>query len=166
MSNLAYLSFGSNINPEANVRAALNMLADHGDVVVVSTVWETTPVGFKDQANFLNGALIFKTDLSAPALKTDVLSQIERQLGRKRTANKNAPRTMDLDIIFFNNLVIEVDGRKIPSPEILERAFVALPLAEIAPDYRHPVTGQTLTEIAQTFTPNIAAMIRRDDVLP
>ena len=166
MMNRAYLSLGSNIEPEENIKAALHLLASHTRLVAVSTIWETEPVGFQEQANFLNGAVIIETTLTAPLLKETVLSQIEQDLGRKRTSNKNAPRTMDLDIILFNQDVLEYDGRHIPSPEILERAFVAIPLAELAPDYVHPLTGQTLAEIAARFDHCAGTMIKRNDLTP
>jgi 7,8-dihydro-6-hydroxymethylpterin-pyrophosphokinase len=82
-----------------------------------------------------------------------------------RTENKNAPRTIDIDIMLFNDDVLHVGRRRIPDPEVLERPFVAIPLAEIAPDYVHPETGRSLTEIASQFDPVDAGMIRREDVL-
>jgi 2-amino-4-hydroxy-6-hydroxymethyldihydropteridine diphosphokinase len=166
MMNRAYLSLGSNIDPEENIKAALHLLAGRSKLVAVSTFWETEPVGLQDQANFLNGAAIIETDLSAATLKETVLSRIEQELGRKRTSNKNAPRTIDLDIILFNQEVLEYDGRHIPSPEVLERAFVAIPLAELAPDYIHPLTGQTLAELAAAFAHFACKMRKRDDLTP
>jgi 2-amino-4-hydroxy-6-hydroxymethyldihydropteridine diphosphokinase len=167
MKNRAYLSLGSNIDPERNIEAALKRLADHGPVLAVSTIWETAPVGFTAQANFLNGAVVIETELSAAELKHQVLRSIEDELGRVRdAANKNGPRTIDLDIILFNEAVLEVDGKPIPSPELLERAFVALPLAEIAPDYVHPLTGDTLQTLAGRFAAAQAVMQPRDDLNP
>ena len=167
MKNRAYLSLGSNIDPEQNIEAALKALADRGSVLAVSTIWETAPVGFAAQPNFLNGAVVVETELSAEAFKHQVLRSIEDILGRVRdAANKNGPRTIDLDIILFNEAVLEVDGKPIPSPELLERAFVALPLAEIAPDYVHPLTGDTLQIISRRFTAARATMQPRLDLNP
>ena len=114
-------------------------------------MWETAPLGVTSQANFLNMAAVIETDLTAPALKQEVLAAIERQLGRVRQADKNAPRSIDLDIMLFNEDILQVGQRHIPDPEIGERDFVAIPLAEIAPHYRHPKLGQTLAEIARRF---------------
>ncbi len=151
MPNVAYLSLGSNIEPEANLPAALRLLAQLTRLVAVSSVWETAPLGWAGQANFLNAAAAVETELTALALRQTVLEPIERRLGRVRQANKNGPRPIDLDIMLFNEDILELGQRHIPDPEIVERAFVAIPLAEIAPHYRHPELGQTLAEIAGRF---------------
>jgi 2-amino-4-hydroxy-6-hydroxymethyldihydropteridine diphosphokinase len=164
-TSLAYLSLGSNIEPERNLPAAVALLARYGRVRAVSTVWETRPVGFADQPNFLNVALILETRLSAQALRSEAIADIETALGRIRSENKNAPRTIDIDIMFFNHDVLQIGNRHIPDPEVLERAFVAIPMAEIAPDYVHPETGQTLQAIARQFDPMQSGMRRRRDIL-
>ena len=163
--NLAYLSLGSNIEPEQNLPAAVIRLAQYGGVEAVSAVWESLPVGFSDQPNFLNAAMLLETKLSAPALHEEAIAAIELALGRVRTENKNAPRTIDIDIILFNRDIIQMKRRRIPDPELMERPFVAIPLAEISPDYVHPETGQTLRDIAQQFDTTSAGMHRRDDVV-
>lgn len=151
--NTAYLSLGSNIEPATNMVRAVEMLAQATTLIAVSTVWESPPIGLLDQANFLNAAAIITTPLSAKALKTDILRQIERDLGRVWQADKNAPRPMDIDLMLFNQDIFQLDNRQIPDDEILSRPFVAIPLAELAPNYRHPQTEQTLQEIAARFTP-------------
>ena len=93
------------------------------------------------------------------------MTGLASNLARVRTANKNAPRTIDIDIMLFNNDVLTAGHRHVPDPEVLERPFVAIPLAEIAPDYVHPETGQTLKEIARQFDPAKTGMRRRDDVV-
>ena len=163
-TNLAYLSLGSNIDPERNLPAAVAQLACFGRIRAASRVWQTAPVGLTDQPDFLNAAVLLETHLSALALREQAIAQIEKSLRRKRTMNKNAPRTIDIDIMLFNNGVLSVGKRRIPDPEVLDRPFVAIPLAEIAPDYVHPETGQTLREIAQQFDPAAIDMRRRDDV--
>jgi 2-amino-4-hydroxy-6-hydroxymethyldihydropteridine diphosphokinase len=163
-THLAYLSLGSNIEPERYLPAAVAGLAQYGRVRGVSAVWETRPVGFSDQPNFLNAAVLLETDLSAQALREEAIASIETALGRVRTENKNAPRTIDIDIMLFNHDILQVGRRCIPDPEVLERPFVAIPLAEIAPDYVHPETGRTLKEIARRFDPTAAGMRRRNDV--
>ena len=159
MPNLAFLSLGSNIQPEKNLPKAVQKLAQSGRLVAVSPVWETLPLGTtKDQPNFLNAATLIETDRTPETFKAEVIRRIEDDLGRVRTEDKFAPRPIDIDIMFFNDQVLDVDNRHIPDPEVLERPFVAIPLAEIAPDYRHPETGQTLRDIAQSFTVSEAEM--------
>jgi 2-amino-4-hydroxy-6-hydroxymethyldihydropteridine diphosphokinase len=163
--NLAYLSLGSNIKPECNLPIAVALLAGWGRVRAVSSVWETAPVGFADQSNFLNAAVLLETNLSARALREEAIASVEAALGRVCTENKNAPRTIDIDIMLFNRDVLQVGRRRVPDPELLERPFVAVPLAEIAPDYVHPETGQTLQCIARQFDLTATSMRRRDDVV-
>lgn len=163
--NLAYLSLGSNIEPERNLRAAVVQLAQFGRVRATSRVWQTAPIGYANQPDFLNAAVLLETQLSAQALREQAIAQIETALGRVRTDNKNAPRTIDIDIMLFNRDVVAVGQRQIPDPEVLERPFVAIPLAEIAPDYVHPQTGATLRDIADQFDPTDSNMVPRDDVV-
>lgn len=162
MSNRAFLALGSNIEPETNLPRCVALLCEHCRVVAVSRVYETAPVGFTEQANFLNAAVLVETSLGPADLKVEVLGDIEAQLGRVRTENKNAPRTIDVDIALFNAEVLEVGARRIPDPEILEFGHIALPLADLAPDYRHPETGQTLAEIAAPFSSDPTLQIRPD----
>jgi len=151
MANRVYLDLGSNIEPERNLPAAVELLANFSTLIAVSPVWETKPLGMSEQPNFLNAGVAVETGLSAAEFKQMVIRNIEQALGRVRTKNKNAPRTIDIDIILFNNDIFELDGRHIPNKELVERPFVAVSLAEIAPAYRHPETGQTLLEIANSF---------------
>lgn len=164
MQNIAYLSLGSNIEPEVNIKLAVAMLAERTELIAVSSVWETRPVGMINQPNFLNAAAIVRTQLTASQLKQKVLRPIEQKLGRVRQANKNGPRPIDIDIILFNRQVIKLGGRHIPDAEVLERPFVAIPLAEIAPDYIHPVTDQRLTDIASSFNVTKKDMSPRPEI--
>jgi 7,8-dihydro-6-hydroxymethylpterin-pyrophosphokinase len=118
-----------------------------------------------EQPDFLNAAILLATPLPAQALRESAIAEIEANLGRVRTENKNAPRPIDIDIMLFNRDVISLGERRIPDPEVLERPFVAIPLAEIAPDYVHPETGQTLRQIARRFEPTTDHMHRREDVI-
>ena len=99
---------------------------------------------------FLNAAIEVRCDLTPRELKYEVLRSVERELGRVRTANRNAPRTIDLDISLVGQQVFEdrVAGMEIPDPEILTQAHVAIPLADLAPERLHPITGERLREIA------------------
>jgi dihydroneopterin aldolase / 2-amino-4-hydroxy-6-hydroxymethyldihydropteridine diphosphokinase len=174
LPNRVFVTLGSNIDPEDNMRAAVEMVAAHEDVNVValSSVYETAPVGTVDQANFLNAAMLVLTPLSADDLKTGVLSSVEQSLGRVRVADKNAPRTIDLDIALFNHESRTVGSSRVPVPDILVYPHVAVPLADLAPYYVHPDTGQTLEEIAHSMrqqdwsAPKAQklAVFRRDDV--
>lgn len=161
----ALLSLGSNIEPEKNLREAVRKLGSYGRVRQVSGVWQSPPLGNPDQPDYLNAALWLETALSARELKETAIAAVETGLGRVRAADRNAPRTIDIDIMLFNHERILIGQRSIPDPEILERPFVAIPLAEIAPDYVHPDTGETLAEIAARFDPNASGMRQRRDLL-
>lgn len=150
--NRVYLSLGANIEPAKNLPAAVRLLAEMTRLVAVSSVWKTAPVGLTNQPDFLNAAAIVESELTALAFKQQIINSIEQQLGRLRQGNKNAPRPIDIDIMLFNQQILKVGRRHIPDAEILERPFVAIPLAEIAPDYCHPEVGQTLADIAQRFS--------------
>lgn len=163
MLNRAYLSLGSNIEPAINLVEAVRILANKTRLVAVSSVWETSPLGMTDQPNYLNAAAIVDTQLTAEQLKHD-LKKIEQGLGRVRQLDKFAPRPIDIDIILFNQQIFTLGRRQIPDPELLERSFVAIPLAEIAPAYVHPETGQTLQQTAQAFHLEEHNMQLRPDV--
>jgi len=162
--NRVYLSLGSNIDPEHNLPLAVELLKAYGRVSRVSHVYQSPPLGSVDQPDFLNAAVLLETNLSAHELRQQAIARIETRLGRVRTGNKNAPRPIDIDIVLFNREVATVGQRRIPDPEIRERPFVAIPLAEIASDYVHPETGELLLEIAARFDASKDRMTRRDDV--
>ena len=151
--NDVYLILGSNIEKEHNLPTAVALLRDMVEVVAVSSIYETVPVGLKGQANFWNTAVHLQTPLSATQLKTEVLAVIEQKLKRVRQADKNAPRTIDLDIVLFNEDVLDYDGgdgrsRHIPDPDLLKFTHVAVPIAELAPTMPHPETAEPLSAIA------------------
>jgi 2-amino-4-hydroxy-6-hydroxymethyldihydropteridine diphosphokinase len=141
-------------------------LVDYGAVVAVSQVWESAPVGFSEQANFLNAAVLLETELSAEALRLEAIVEIEQRLKRVRDAsNINAPRTIDIDIALFNRDVITIGHRRIPDSDILTRAFLAVPLAELDGQYVHPEEDRSLAAIAETFDVAAAGMRLRADVV-
>ncbi len=147
---VAYLSLGSNIDPESNLKAAISLLGDHCHILAVSPVYRSVPQGYADQADFLNMAVKLSTWLTPAVLKQEI-SGIEARLGRVRDPNnKNAPRTIDLDIALWNDAVLDYGTKPwhIPDPDILRFAHVAVPLADLAPEYVHPEMGQTLAQIA------------------
>lgn len=162
--NNAYLVLGSNIEAELYVPAAATELQAYGAILIASRVWETEPVGFTEQANFLNAALLLETELSVDQLRNQAIPDIEHALDRRRDPNNgHGPRTIDIDIALFNDEIIA--RHDIPDPDILQRRFVAELLAEIAPDYVHPLTRQTLREIADSLRDSVSGMWPRSDVL-
>jgi 2-amino-4-hydroxy-6-hydroxymethyldihydropteridine diphosphokinase len=146
----AFIGLGSNLGErEATIRGAVGELASLGDVVAVSPIYETEPVGFRDQPDFLNAAVELETDLEPVDLLEGLLS-IERALGRKRTF-PNAPRTIDLDLLLYGDQVISTPELTLPHPRLHERAFVLVPLAKLVPDLILPVLGKTVSDaLAQT----------------
>jgi len=158
------ISMGSNIEPERHLAEALRRLRQEVDVIGVSRVFETEPVDSSGGPWFLNAAVMIETRKTPSELKFEVLRVVEEGLGRVRDTDRNAPRTIDLDISLFGDLVFEdpQGGIDIPDPEIVTRAHVALPLADLAPDARHPENGETLGEIASRFAGCSGIRTRRD----
>ncbi len=152
-SHLAYLSLGSNIDPAGNLPRAVEKLVLHVSVEAVSQVWETPPAGTRGP-NFLNAAVRARTQLSPGLLKSLVLRPIEAQMGRVRTWNKYAPRTIDLDIIIFDTQVLD--------SKLWTQAFIAVPLAELLPDFPGPAGEETLQEIAQRLSRSTLVKVRPD----
>jgi len=140
------IALGSNIgNRRANLEAAIDLVLPHIRSALVSSFFETEPVGVGDQPRFLNGAIVGEASLPPQALLARLLA-IEEQLGRTRPY-WGAPRTIDLDLILYGDVVITEPGVQIPHPRFRERAFVLDPLIEIAPELVDPVTGRTLVEL-------------------
>jgi 2-amino-4-hydroxy-6-hydroxymethyldihydropteridine diphosphokinase len=160
--NRVYVALGSNIKPEQNIKEAVRLLASRCKLLAVSRVYQTKPVGKTDQPDFLNAAALIETGLGAADLKAQVLRDIEQTLGRVRSADKNAPRTIDLDITLFNDEVLNIGRRRIPDPDLLLYPHIAVPMAELAPNYVHPESGQTLQEIAGSMSS--ARLALRPDV--
>ena len=136
-----YVSIGSNIDQEYHVAASLDALSRHFGELRLSSVYESEAVGFGG-ANFYNMVAGFHTGLSVGEL-AQVLRTIESDNGRRREGPKFSSRTLDIDILTYDDVVGEVDGVELPREEILKNAFVLLPMAELAPDEVHPVTGMT-----------------------
>jgi 2-amino-4-hydroxy-6-hydroxymethyldihydropteridine diphosphokinase len=142
-----YLALGTNLGDRlANLKQAIASLTPQLDVKSKSQVYETPPWGFEDQPKFLNQVVKAKTYLDAePLLKH--LKRLEVALGRKESF-PNGPRLIDLDILFYDDLVVERPSIMIPHPRLHERGFVLLPLMEIAPELVHPVYKKTVRELA------------------
>ena len=162
--NDVYLSLGSNIEPEFHLPQAVAELKQFGQIKAVSSVWQSSAIGTSGQPDFLNAALLLETSLSAMELRQKAIAQIENSLGRVRTEDKNAPRTIDIDIVLFNHDILDFGRRRIPDSELLNHAYVAIPMAEVAPDYHHPEVNITLKEIASRFDLKKETFFRRDDV--
>lgn len=165
LQNRVYICLGSNIDAEQNLPAAVRLLGDFGTVVAVSNVYETLPVGFAAQANFLNAAVLLETDHRLEEILGEIVPCIERSLGRQRDpANPNGPRTIDLDVALFNDAACRIARHELPDPDIDKYPFVAIPLAELEPRYSLPTTGETLAEVAARFQVTVGDMRRRVDV--
>ena len=141
----AYLSLGSNLDPEAHLTRALSELDAKFGAVVASRFLRTPAVGFEGP-DFLNAAAIVETDLDVVALDA-WLHALEDAHGRRRDVPRFSDRPLDIDIVFYDDVVFRGPGNlQVPRPE-LQHAFVLRPLAEIAPDFRDPVSGLTLAQL-------------------
>jgi len=138
-SHLAYLNLGSNIEPEINLVKAVKLLYQCSEVQMVSSAWESRSVGAAGP-NYLNACVAFVSPFVQVELKERIIRPIEAQLGRKRSANKSVPRTIDIDIVLF-------DDRPY-NDKFWQFAFVIIPLAEIYPDYQNPLRQEKITETA------------------
>ena len=146
------IALGSNLGDrEQYLRSAIAALQPSIQQLRVSTFHDTAPVGVGPQPTFLNAMAVGETSLTAQAL-LDTLLAIERDLGRERPF-PGAPRTLDLDLILYDEAIIdEAPSLIVPHPRFRERRFVLEPLAEIAPDWRDPITGQTVEELLRNLT--------------
>ena len=146
MTHTVFLSLGTNIgNRAANLKQAISLLPPQMDVRKRSPVYETPPWGFAEQGAFLNQVLKVTTYLEpAPLLKH--IKRLEVAMGRKATF-RYGPRLIDIDILFYDDLVLETPSLTIPHPHIQERGFVLLPLMDIAPDLVHPAKKRSICEM-------------------
>ena len=147
---IVYLSLGSNVGDrETHLRDGIARLESAGSLVAVSSFYETEPVEFTQQAWFLNCAVALETGKMPRQLMRAIL-RIEREMGRRRV-QKKGPRSIDIDILLFGNAVVDVPELTIPHPAMHERRFVLEPLAEIAPEARHPVLKKTVREMLEAL---------------
>jgi 2-amino-4-hydroxy-6-hydroxymethyldihydropteridine diphosphokinase len=155
-----YLSLGANLgNRAANLRLALRYLSSLAPAREVSSLYETAPVGNADQPTFYNAVCRVATGLTPGAL-LQYLKSVEFEIGR-RPAPKWASRPLDLDLLLYGERVIDAPGLTVPHPRLVERGFVLVPLAEIAPELRHPLLGRSIAEIASSLPEGDLASVRR-----
>lgn len=166
-----YISLGSNIEPERNMERAVVALGREVKIRMLSTVYLTRPLERSGQPDFYNCVALIETDRSARSLKFDILRGIERSLGRKRTEDRFAPRTIDLDILLYDREEIRQADLVVPDPEIYSRPFLARSLSEISPGLRLPGHGGDVDAIARklgtrgmeampSFTEKLRSLVR------
>ncbi len=144
----AFIGIGSNIEPAENVRAAIRTLARKTKLVGISTVYLTGAIGHPEQSPYYNCVVEIETEVPPAEIKYGILRNIENGLGRERTEDKYAPRTIDLDLIAYGDLTMDAEGVRLPDPDILERPFLAIPLFELAPDMVLAGYGVRVSELA------------------
>jgi 2-amino-4-hydroxy-6-hydroxymethyldihydropteridine diphosphokinase len=138
-----YLNIGSNIQPEMNLPKTIDLLRAYGEVQAVSNAWETHAVGAQGP-NFLNASVIFLSQLDPDELKLKIIGAIEVALGRVRSPDKNAPRTIDIDIIMVDGKPFNIDRWNNP--------FVVVPMSELAPELEHPIDHKKLAQVAERMS--------------
>lgn len=162
MPERVFISIGSNIEPERHLPLAVDRLRALGGMVAVSNVYESPAVAATPQPDFLNAAVLIETTLSPVEIRAR-LRDIEVDLGRARCSDTHAPRTIDLDLCLYGDLVSSSPELPLPHPDIGNYAFVAAPLADLAPEFRHPVQDVSLAELSSRLSKG-AALVRRSDV--
>jgi 2-amino-4-hydroxy-6-hydroxymethyldihydropteridine diphosphokinase len=151
--NSAFLLIGSNIDPEKNTRKAMQLLHSMVEITAVSRTWEIPSIG-SPGPNFINFAVGIRTLLDAAEIKQQVIGKIETDLNRIRSKDKNAPRTIDIDIIVFNDNLLDI--------EIWNRPYVALPISDLLPELKRPRDSIKLREVAYFIKTKAKALIRED----
>jgi 2-amino-4-hydroxy-6-hydroxymethyldihydropteridine diphosphokinase len=152
----AYVSIGSNINRENSIRAGIDALHCRYGHLIISRVFEGAPIGFQGE-NFYN--LVVGFDTSEPAQTVArALHDIEQACGRKRSAPRFGPRALDLDLLLYDDLVIDQPGLQIPRDDILDYAFVLQPLAEVAPHLHHPIVGKCYADLWTAFDTSLKCL--------
>ena len=152
MHKIVYLSLGSNLGDrEANLRTAIEKLGEFGNIAAVSSFYETEPLEVTAQPWFVNCAVKLDTEKMPRQLISAILA-LEQSMGRQRKQQKG-PRTIDIDILLFGSSVIDIPSLTVPHPHLHERRFVLEPLAEIAPDVRHPIFKRSMRELRDALPP-------------
>lgn len=162
---IAAIGLGANLPsavgaPQVTLAAAIARLAELGRVMACSAMYRTAPVGYTDQPEFINAAVLLDTEL-APRALLEALLAIERSFGRDRTLGPpKGPRALDLDMLLYDDLVRDDPALTLPHPVMHQRRFVLMPLAEIAPQLKHPVLRRTMEELLTALPPESGALKR------
>lgn len=147
----ALLSLGSNIEPEKNILEAVTLLSKRVKIVKTSTVYLTEPLGGKSQPKYYNCVVEIETDIAPQTLRREVLKPIEKAMHRKRTRDRYANRTIDIDLVLYGNNHASTKDPSIPDPEIQNRPFLAIPIFELEPDLILPEINMPIKQIADKF---------------
>ena len=147
----AFLSVGSNIEPAVHVREALDLLCRHATITGISTVYLTPAEGRPEQPSYYNCVVEVETETPPAEFKYSILRRIEETMGRKRTKDKSAARIIDLDLILYDELIMHTGALTLPDPQIVQRAFIALPLQELSPELRLPGSGLSISEVVASL---------------
>jgi len=149
---VAYIGLGSNMGDRAaNLERATDLISQSATVLLTSSIYQTEPEGYKDQPDFLNSVACIDTGAAAAEL-LKMLRSIESGMGRQRTF-AGAPRVIDLDLLFYGGAIISQPGLEVPHPRMNLREFVLAPMAEIAPDFVHPVLHKSMKELLAGLEP-------------
>ena len=144
-----FLSIGSNIEREKNIASAVDTLKERFGQLTLSSVYDTEAVGFEG-APFYNMVVGFESDLPVVEI-VKILKEIEKQHGRQRISEKFSARALDLDLILYGDLILDEAHLQLPRPELMDYAFMLEPLAELAPDLRHPITRERYADLWERF---------------
>jgi 2-amino-4-hydroxy-6-hydroxymethyldihydropteridine diphosphokinase len=148
----AFIGVGSNIEPKRNITDALVRFSKYVDITGISSFYKTVPLFRKNQDGYLNGVWQISTSIHPKELKFGVLRTIEKELYRNRQSDKYAPRTIDLDILLYGEMVIQEDNLTVPDPDIGKRSFIAFPLSELNMDLIMPDTKKPLIDILNALS--------------
>ena len=157
----AFIALGSNIEPENFIPLAIARLEVLGQVLAVSDVYQNPSLGPHPQPDFLNAAALVESEFPPLEIRS-LLRDIEAELERMRSEDKYAPRTIDLDLCLLGSAVLNSPELTLPDPDLLSRAHLAVTMAELAPDFTHPITQDTLREIAARHRCGVKLIARPD----
>lgn len=159
---IVYLGIGSNLgNKEQNLNDAIQQIGlEVGDILNISSFYQSTPWGFDSENNFINAVMIINTELTPLDLLVET-QRIEKKIGRlSKTKSSYSDRLIDIDILFYNNQLINLPKLTVPHKLLHKRDFVLMPLAELSPEMVHPILGKTIKELSEEVVNNTTILIR------